>query len=165
MKKLLRGYAAGGWLAVLLGLLGFTTGCDQPDEYGCPPEEYVDYEVQGTVRLSGDQQPLSGVRVRGLFRDLDGKYYDRPSFPAVTTDAEGKFTLNDHVHSYWPPLLPLEFSKEGEVLTDTVDVSFEGIPLSGASGNWYKGKASKAIEVELDPADAPDPAPGLSPTE
>lgn len=157
MNKIRQWHAAGGWLAVLLGLLGFTTGCDQPDEYGCPPEEYVDYEVQGAVRLSGDQRPLSGVRVRGLFKDLDGKYYDRPSFSAAITDAEGKFTLNDHVHSYWPPLLPLEFSKEGEVLTDTVDVSFENVPLSGEK-NGYLGKATRTVDFTLEPETDPDPS-------
>lgn len=157
MKTFLQRYAAGGWLVALLGVLGFASSCDKsggdyPVEYGTPS---ADYEVIGSVRLSGTDRAVGGVQVRVLGKDPDGKYYSSQYLPVTATSENGRFTIQQQQFPLKNVVVPLEFSKQGEILTDTLDVSFEGIPFSGASGSWYKGKASKAIEVELDPVDAP----------
>lgn len=164
MKKITQWYAAGGWLAVLLGLLGFTTGCNEAKEYGTPN---ADYEVVGTVRLSENGQPLSGVQVRGLIKDPEGKYSSGYYSPQTVTDAEGKFKLCQNTISLYGEIFPLEFSKDGSVRTDTVDISFDQAEFSGGK-KWYAGKATRTVEITLDaplPALAPETTGIPAPTE
>lgn len=160
MKKFVQRCASGGWLVALLGVLGFAAGCDKnggdyPVEYGTPN---ADYEVIGSVRLSGTDRAVGGVQVRVLAKGPDGKYYSNQYLPVTATSENGRFTIQQQQFPLKNVVVPLEFSKQDEILTDTLDVSFEGVALSGSSGSWYEGKASKTIEVELDPL----PTPGSS---
>lgn len=150
MKKIARWYAAGGWLAVLLGVLGFASSCDKhhkdpPVEYGVPS---ANYEVLGTVKLSADQNPLAGVQVRVLQKMPDGQYYSYDKLPRTETDVQGRFTVRESV--FPGHVLPLELVKLGYVKTDTVDVSLKDVPLSGGNGRWYEGEGSKMVEIMLD---------------
>lgn len=163
MKKFVQRCASGGWLVALLGVLGFAASCDKSnggsgnfrDEYGTPS---ADYEVIGSVRLSGTDRAVGGVQVRVLSKGPDGKYYSSQYLPVTATSENGRFTIQQQQFPLKNVVVPLEFSKQDEILTDTLDVSFEGVALSGSSGSWYEGKASKTIEVELDPL----PTPGSS---
>ena len=129
-------------LATATGLLGVNMGCDFPVEYGCPT---ADYEVKGRVATQ-DDVPIKGVKV-----SLDNRYY---FYASDTTDADGRYYLNfskvpidgDTFKVYYTDI---DGEANGSYTGTTVSLVFHLSDLQGGDGHWYKGRATKVVDVRL----------------
>lgn len=139
------------FLVAILGLLGFS-GCDKVEEfapeYGMP---HAKYELKGKVinsrkGLLSDMQVVVGeIENRELLKYV---YYR----DTLYTDSKGEFFYKDDYA--WPgSKLRAKFTgiqKNGEISIykpDSIDVDMG--ELTGASGNWYEGKASKEVTINV----------------
>jgi len=145
-------------LAVLLVLLGFSN-CEPMDEYGVPN---ADYNLKGKVVDKADAKPIKGIRI-GYYRG-----YNNPAnlyrvsrdpnlrFNADTTDIKGEYNFTQN--SAIPAILDDETTvyvvdingNENGLYRDTViNVNFENAVKSGKTKNWYVGKLTLNVDIEL----------------
>ena len=162
MKKLNRKLIRGtNWaLAGLLSLLGFT-GCGKDNngdgeisvEYGVPS---ANFKVLG--RVTNEQgQPLGGMRVvasevttiwgKGPEQCYSGLLRD-----TVYTASDGSFVREyslfpaDSVYIH----MKIEDTTEPSVYdSDSIAVGFAKGDLKGGDNHWFKGEATKEVDVKL----------------
>ena len=143
-------------LAVLLVLLGFSN-CDPVDEYGVPN---ADYNLKGKVVDMADAKPIKGIRIGyygGYINQVDMYKVSRnPNvrFNADTTDVKGEynFTQNsaiipdDEITVY---VVDIDGDENGLYRDTVINVNFENAAKSGKTRNWYGGKLSLNLDIEL----------------
>ena len=156
--KLIRGT---NWaLAGLLSLLGFT-GCGKDNngdgeisvEYGSPSSYF---KVLG--RVTNEQgQPLGGMRVvasevTAVWSKGPKQCYSGLLRDTVYTASDGSFV---GIYSTFPAdsvyiHMKIEDSAEPSVYdSDSVTVGFAKGDLKGGDNHWFKGEATKEVDVKL----------------
>ena len=133
------------WLLIsMAGLLGIPLACDRPLEYGTPE---ATYRVKGTV-FNTEGHPVAGIGVN--LRYLN----DRPSnLYQDTTDSDGCFVCSmrnfPNIDTIKMDMHDTDGSIHGSYQDTTVNVLFSGATFSGGDGHWYKGEATREVEIEL----------------
>lgn len=139
------------WLAAL-GLLGFQSCSPVTAEYGTPS---ATFKVNGNVINAQTEQPIADIKVL-MKRKLE---YQDTSFvtqvDSATTDTNGAFSLK---HTDFPEkpefiiqIIDADDEKNGLFEDHDTIVSFENEEFRNGDSGWYKGEASKTVEIKLKP--------------
>jgi putative lipoprotein (rSAM/lipoprotein system) len=145
-------------IIVILGLIGFLTGCNliHPPlvEYGVP---HAEYEMKGTVTDSITSSPVQNIRVIISQTQNNGDLAS-PTIDTLAikeTDSSGKY---DILITHFPSDSIIFHVKVddmdgtangGDFNSQTKDVLFHQTDLTGASGGWYDGQALKTVDFKL----------------
>jgi putative lipoprotein (rSAM/lipoprotein system) len=145
------------FLLVLLGLIGFLTGCSIinpiPVEYGTP---HADYEMKGTVTDSLTAAPVQNARII-ISQTLNQGDLVAPRIDTLAlkeTDSTGKYDIL--VQDF--PIDGITFqvtvvdidgtANGGDFVSQEKDVIFKQSDLTGGK-SWYDGKGVKVIDFKL----------------
>lgn len=143
-------------LAVLLVLLGFSN-CEPMDEYGVPN---ADYNLKGKVVDKADAKPIKGIRI-GYY----GGYINQANmykvsrnpnvrFNADTTDIKGEYNFTQNsaiipdgeIQVY---VRDIDGNENGLYRDTVINANFENAVKSGKTKNWYVGKLTLNVDIEL----------------
>jgi len=147
-------------LLILLGVIGFLTGCSLINppvvEYGVP---HADYEVKGIITDSITSVPIEHIRVlvtqNTVYTDHDSTHIHIDTLALKETDSAGKYDIQ--VQTF-----PLEentfqiiaedidgLANGGEFKPQQKGIVFIHTDLTGSNEGWSVGKALKIIDFKL----------------
>jgi len=143
-------------LAVLLLLLGFSN-CDPVDEYGVPN---ADYNLKGKVVDKAYAKPIKGIRIGyyGGFINQANMYKvsrnPNVRFNADTTDIKGEYNFTQNsaiipegeIQVY---VRDIDGNENGLYRDTVINANFENAVKSGKTRNWYGGKLTLNVDIEL----------------
>jgi putative lipoprotein (rSAM/lipoprotein system) len=145
-------------IIVILGLIGFLTGCNliHPPlvEYGVP---HAEYEMKGTVTDSITSSPVQNIRVIISQTQNNGNLAS-PTIDTLSikeTDSSGKY---DILITHFPSdsiIFHVRVddmdgtANGGDFNSQTKDVLFRQTDLTGTTGDWYDGHALKTVDFKL----------------
>jgi putative lipoprotein (rSAM/lipoprotein system) len=142
------------WIRILSFILGFFSikscssdffGNPQPvygvvAEYGAP---YADYSMIGTVVDTVDKNNIPGISVQ-----FKTGYFVKNAL----TDNSGDYQIesrNFNTDTMVAQFRDIDGTANGSYINRDVTVDFSAAPFIGGS-NWYKGRAEKTLDVELE---------------
>lgn len=130
-------------LIACLAFLGFS--CDDINgggnvvEYGMPS---ATYKVHGLITDKSTSSKISNIRVimnyDTAYSDVNGNY---------------EVSINDFPgdNSYTLYFQDIDSMENGKYLPKDTTIDFTDAQYTGGDGHWYKGTASKEINIKLDP--------------
>ena len=146
------------FLLVLLGLIGFLTGCSSiinpiPVEYGTP---HAEYEIKGTVTDSLTAAPVQHARIiiSQTYNEGDLIAPRIDTLALKETDSTGKYDIqiqdfpSDSI-TFQVTVVDIDGTANGgDFVSQEKDVLFKQSDLKGANG-WYNGTTVKVIDFKL----------------
>jgi putative lipoprotein (rSAM/lipoprotein system) len=120
---------------LLLGILGFSTGCRPKAEYGVP---YGDYDLSGKIVSKTTEQPIKNIKI---VMDGDSTY----------SDSNGNFEILSRVMEVSVQYLSVEFTD----IDSTQNGSFENLDSNIVFDNfqngdgWYEGISKENVIIKL----------------
>ena len=139
-------------LSLCLIFLGFGaySGCGR-HEYGSP---YAKYKISGKVVANDAQgQPIKNIKV-SLTQYYELQYPLPPVLPPVTTDANGRFSIQGQAYSRPTALLfeDIDGPENGSFTNLIQDITFQPSDFMGGGKGWYEGEASRDLgTIKLNP--------------
>ncbi|MCL2131715.1 MAG: radical SAM-associated putative lipoprotein [Lentimicrobiaceae bacterium] len=133
-------------IVVLLGILGVFNSCEKPLEYGTP---HANYEVKGVITNKETSKPIQNIQV---IRQIHQEYGD-----TLYTDADGKYVFAFGDFPYKDNVYRLKIEdidgeeNGGDFVTKEIEVKItQADQIEKGDGNWYDGKFSKIVNIELE---------------
>jgi putative lipoprotein (rSAM/lipoprotein system) len=143
-------------IAGLLALLGFALcACvrEEPLEYGTPSARY---RINGRITSAETNQPVKDIKVMmrtDSHYGIDGEplLY---SLDSAWTDVSGNYHVVANTFPVDEVSFQLEFldtdgDANGAYRDTTVTVVFTDPVFAGGDGRWYKGEASRELDIQL----------------
>lgn len=136
------------YILTLLGFGAAATSCVSygPAEYGMP---WAEFEVKGKV-TDAEDKPIKGIKVSvdddRLRKSLESDFYSDENGNYVIIYGNTQKTVGEVV------IIAEDIDGEdngGLFERKELSITIEDEDYTG-SGNWYKGKATKALDIELE---------------
>lgn len=126
-------------ICICLAIIGFTSSCNGPDEYGTP---YAKFIIKGKVSSEETGQVIKGIQALVPSRD------------SIYTDDEGNFRLIIEDFPSDSTTFKMEFNdidseQDGLFQNADTSITFLNPKFSGGDDDWYKGETSKEINIKL----------------
>jgi len=147
-------------LIILLGFIGFLTGCSLINppvvEYGVP---HADYEVKGIITDSITSVPIQHIQViitqNRVYYDQDLTLVHVDTLARKETDSAGKYDIQFQSFPLEENTFQIKaedidgLANGGDFSPQQKEILFKQSDLTGNKDGWYVGKALKILDFKL----------------